>query len=130
MIQFNSLFVPTVTIKAQSRKVTVKGPRGTLVRNFRHLNVELLPVGEKKLRVNVWFAKRKELACVKTICTHIENMIKGVIYVSPTTYSNKIKSVLFSLLDGGYTDLELGAVVNKIGVCISYNLLYFGSHFS
>lgn len=65
--------------------MTVEGPRGTLVRNFRHLNVELLLVGKNKLRVNVWFAKRKELACVKTLCTHIENMIKGVVYVSPTT---------------------------------------------
>lgn len=83
-----SLFVPTVTITAASRKVTVEGPRGTLVRNFRHLNVELLPIGKDKLRVNVWFAKRKELACVKTLCTHIENMIKGVVYVSPTTSVN------------------------------------------
>lgn len=68
-----------------SREVTVKGPRGTLVKNFRHLNLELTPLGKKKLRVDVWFAKRKELACVKTICSHIENMIKGVIYVSRTT---------------------------------------------
>ena len=30
----------------------------------------------------MWFAKRKELACVKTICTHVENMMKGVVYVS------------------------------------------------
>lgn len=78
-----------VTITAASRKVTVEGPRGTLVRNFRHLNVELLPIGKDKLRVNVWFAKRKELACVKTLCTHIENMIKGVVY----GYKYKMKAV-------------------------------------
>ena len=76
------VFVSAVTIKVNSREVTVKGPRGTLVKNFRHLNLELTLLGKKKLRVDVWFAKRKELACVKTICTHIENMIKGVIYVS------------------------------------------------
>ncbi|KAL9973543.1 hypothetical protein ACROYT_G020013 [Oculina patagonica] len=69
-----------VTIKLRGREVTIKGPRGTLVRNFNHLKLELVLVGKKKLRVDVWFAKRKELACVKTICTHIENMIKGVIY--------------------------------------------------
>ena len=62
--------------------MTVKGPRGTLVRSFRHLNLELTLLSKKKLRVDVWFAKRKQLACVKTICSHIENMIKGVIYVS------------------------------------------------
>jgi len=46
------------------------------------LNLELTLVGKKRLRVDVWFAKRKELACVKTICTHVENMMKGVVYVS------------------------------------------------
>ena len=62
--------------------MTVKGPRGSLVRSFRHLNLELTLLSKKKLRVDVWFAKRKQLACVKTICTHVENMIKGVTYVS------------------------------------------------
>lgn len=71
-----------VTIKLRGREVTVKGPRGSLVRSFRHLNLELTLLSKKKLRVDVWFAKRKQLACVKTICTHVENMIKGVTYVS------------------------------------------------
>ncbi|XP_033632191.1 60S ribosomal protein L9-like [Asterias rubens] len=65
-----------VTIKA--RLVTVKGPRGTLVRNFKHLSVELMRISKKKIRVNKWFGTRKELSCVRTVCTHIENMIKGV----------------------------------------------------
>ncbi len=65
-----------VTIKA--RIVTVKGPRGTLKRNFKHLSVELMRVSKKKIRVNKWFGTRKELSCVRTVCTHIENMIKGV----------------------------------------------------
>ena len=79
-MHFTLLFA--VTIKLRGREVTVIGPRGTLVRSFRHLNLELTLVGKKKLRVDVWFAKRKELACVKTICTHVENMMKGVVYVS------------------------------------------------
>lgn len=62
--------------------MTVKGPRGTLKRNFRHLKLELIKLSKKKLKVDVWFASRKELACVKTILSHIENMIKGVTYVS------------------------------------------------
>lgn len=32
----------------------------------------------RKLQVNKWFGKRKELACVRTICAHIKNMIVGV----------------------------------------------------
>lgn len=87
-----------VTIKLKSREVTVKGPRGTLVRNFRHLNLELTLVGKKKLRVDVWFAKRKELACVKTICSHIENMIKGVIYVSTAVVNLLLKQMRFARL--------------------------------
>ena len=75
-------FMCAVTIKLRGREVTVKGPRGSLVRSFRHLNLELTLLSKKKLRVDVWFAKRKQLACVKTICTHVENMIKGVTYVS------------------------------------------------
>lgn len=30
------------------------------------------------VKVDLWFAKRKELACVRTVCSHIENMIVGV----------------------------------------------------
>jgi len=67
-----------VEMNIKARVVTVKGPRGTLKRNFKHLNVELLRISKRKLRVNKWFGSRKELSCVRTICTHIENMIKGV----------------------------------------------------
>ena len=66
----------------KGRSITVKGPRGTLKRNFNHLNLELTRLSKKKLRVDVWFAKKKELACLRTICSHIENLMKGVIYVS------------------------------------------------
>ena len=72
----------TVTVSVKSRTVTVTGPRGTLKREFKHLRLELTMLSKKKLKVDVWFANRKELACVKTICSHIENMFKGVQYVS------------------------------------------------
>ena len=76
----------------KSRTVTVKGPRGTLKRTFKHLRLELQLITKKKLRVDVWFASRKELACVRTICSHIQNMFKGVIYVSLTL---KFKFIVF-----------------------------------
>merc|ERR1712038_35081 len=69
-----------VKISIKSRTITVEGPRGKLSRKFKHLNLDLTLLSKKKLRVDVWFASRKELACVKTICSHIENMMKGVIY--------------------------------------------------
>merc|ERR1712194_430018 len=54
---------------------------GTLTRNFKHvdMNIQKVGTGEKQhVRVDVWFATRKELACVRTICSHIDNMIVGV----------------------------------------------------
>jgi len=67
-----------VTVAFKARIVTVTGPRGELTRSFKHLNLELVKLGKRRIRVDVWFGLRKDLACVRTICSHIENMIKGV----------------------------------------------------
>uniref|UniRef100_A0A4W2EQH3 Large ribosomal subunit protein uL6 n=1 Tax=Bos indicus x Bos taurus TaxID=30522 RepID=A0A4W2EQH3_BOBOX len=68
-----------VDINLKGRTVIVKGPRGTLRRDFNHINVELSLLGKKKrLRVDNWWGNRKELATVRTICSHVQNMIKGV----------------------------------------------------
>merc|ERR1719490_476375 len=34
--------------------------------------------GGKSIRVDLWFATRKQLACVRTVCSHIDNMFVGV----------------------------------------------------
>lgn len=67
-------------MEVNSRVVKVKGPRGELVRRFKHIDAEMEIIGgkHKKLKVTVWFGKRKNLACIRTICTHIKNMIVGV----------------------------------------------------
>lgn len=62
----------------RSRVVTVKGPRGILTRSFRHVQVDMQMIKKRKLRVDKWFGSRKELAAVRTVCTHVENMIRGV----------------------------------------------------
>ncbi|XP_045205469.1 60S ribosomal protein L9-like [Mercenaria mercenaria] len=67
-----------VEVKVRSRKVMVKGPRGSLSRTFKHLAVDIQMDGKKKIKVIKWFGKRKELAAVNTVCSHIENMFKGV----------------------------------------------------
>ncbi|KAL6094176.1 hypothetical protein STEG23_008268 [Scotinomys teguina] len=70
-----------VDITLKGRTVIMKGPRGTLQRDFNHINVELSLLGKKKkkrLRVDKWWGNRKELATVRTICSHVQNMIKGV----------------------------------------------------
>uniref|UniRef100_A0A8C7TPI5 Large ribosomal subunit protein uL6 n=2 Tax=Oncorhynchus mykiss TaxID=8022 RepID=A0A8C7TPI5_ONCMY len=71
---------PTVEVRLKGRTVIVKGPRGVLRREFNHINLELSLLGKthKKLRVDKWWGNRKELATVRTICSHVQNMIKGV----------------------------------------------------
>ncbi|CCI48743.1 hypothetical protein ABG067_004925 [Albugo candida] len=67
-----------VKLVLNGRKVTVTGKRGTLCRDFRHLTLDLRRINKKQLRVDLWFGNRKQLACVRTICSLIENMITGV----------------------------------------------------
>jgi large subunit ribosomal protein L9e len=38
------------------------------------------------IKVEKWFGKRKELAAVRTVCSHIENMMKGVTKVKISMY--------------------------------------------
>merc|ERR1711877_40869 len=63
----------------KSRAVTVKGPRGSLTKAFRHLSVDIYKVDKDTIKVEKWFGKKKELAAVRTVCSHIENMFKGVL---------------------------------------------------
>ncbi|XP_032459859.1 LOW QUALITY PROTEIN: 60S ribosomal protein L9-like [Phocoena sinus] len=69
-----------VDITLKGRTVIVKGPRGTQQRDFNHISGELGLLGKKKkrLRVDTWWENRKELVTVRTICSHVQNVIKGV----------------------------------------------------
>merc|ERR1712099_51581 len=67
-----------VDASVKSRVVTVKGPRGTLVKSFKHLAVDISMPDKKTVRVEKWFGKKKELAAVRTVCSHITNLINGV----------------------------------------------------
>jgi len=79
-----------VSVAIKARKVTVKGPRGELVRSFKYRAMEMTPVEDgKKIRVDIWFGKKKQLAALRTCCTHIENMITGV----TKGFSYKVRAV-------------------------------------
>ena len=64
-----------MTIDIKSRNVTVKGPRGELTRAFKHVMLAFELVGgnkdagvpPKKLRVDLWFGNRKQLATIRTV---------------------------------------------------------------
>ncbi|KAH0506067.1 60S ribosomal protein L9 [Microtus ochrogaster] len=82
--QSDSRHSENVDITLKGGIVIVKGPRGTLRRDFNHINVELSLLGKKKKkkRVDKWWGNRKELGTVRTICSHVQNTIKGVSWAS------------------------------------------------
>jgi len=75
-----TLAVPEgVTVSVKTRTVTVTGPRGTLKRSFSHLAIELtISKNGREVRADLWFGSRQKLACIRTVLTHIRNMITGV----------------------------------------------------
>ncbi len=72
-----------MTVTVDSRTVTVTGKRGSLTREFKHVNVAFVVLGKKSIRVDMWFGNRLQLACLRTVTTHIENMMVGVTKVRP-----------------------------------------------
>jgi len=70
-----------VDVTVKSRIITVKGPRGTLVKNVRHIDMDIRLVKTKsaaRVTLAVWQGGRKHVACLRTIRSLISNMIKGV----------------------------------------------------
>merc|ERR1711993_151887 len=67
-----------VTCEVKARVVTVTGPRGTLTKSFRHLKVEMKSTSEKSILVEKWMGSSRDRAAVRTVCSHISNLSKGV----------------------------------------------------
>lgn len=70
-----------IEARVHSRIVTIIGPRGELKRNFKHLGLDIHMVNSRTLKVEKWFGTKKQIAAVRTVCSHIENMIKGIYYL-------------------------------------------------
>ena len=66
-----------VTINLEGKKVTVKGAKGTLKRDFSFIPISINADGNT---VRVWaeWPRKKEAALIGTIHSHIQNMISGV----------------------------------------------------
>jgi hypothetical protein len=70
-----------VTIK--SRRFTVTGPRGKLTKDLSHIAADMYlaedaETGTKKLKVDIHFSSRKGLSSLRTVISHVSNMIVGV----------------------------------------------------
>ena len=104
-----------------ARKVSVKGKRGEVKKDFSHIACELkaMKQNEKKrkgnfIRIRIWFGGYKQACAVNTLKSLITNMITGVTEVSdlstPSPVSYGVLSVgvcfLFSLvLINNYTSI-------------------------
>ena len=82
--------------------VIVKGPRGTLHRDFSHQFVDIRKEGNK-VYVDLWFGLHKNISVVRTICSHIRNMITGVTH----GYRYKMRFV--------YAHFPINVAINKDG---------------
>ena len=80
-----------VDITLKGHRVTIKGPRGTLCRDFNHINVELILLGEEKKRlwVGKWWGDGKELSIVLAVCSHVQDLMEGI----PLGFCCKMRSV-------------------------------------
>jgi len=76
-----------VEVTLEGRTVTVKGPRGTLVRDFSFAPVSI-ELNGKNMRIWAEWPRKKEASLVGTLRSHIENMITGV--TKGFTYKLKI----------------------------------------
>jgi large subunit ribosomal protein L6 len=66
-----------VDVSLTGRKVTVKGDKGTLTRDFSYVPISI-GVNGKTIRVWAEWPRKKEASLVGTIHSHIQNMISGV----------------------------------------------------
>jgi large subunit ribosomal protein L6 len=77
-----------VVVNIENRKVTVKGNKATLARDFAYAAAITLETDGKTVRVSTQWPRKKESALVGTIESHIKNMITGV--TKGFTYKLKI----------------------------------------
>lgn len=75
-------------------KITVKGAKGTLVRDYNHTKLEFAKE-EDGLHIRAVNPRKLEAALVGTINAHVKNMIKGV--TTGFVYKMKIVFVHFPL---------------------------------
>ncbi|ORY93988.1 ribosomal protein L6, alpha-beta domain-containing protein [Syncephalastrum racemosum] len=78
IVKNDELIIPEgVKVVINSRIITVTGPRGTLTKNLRHLNIEIKRV-QNKLTFTVFHGVRKHVAAIRTVRSLVHNMIVGV----------------------------------------------------
>jgi len=82
-------FLRAVTATVEARKITIKGKRGTVIKDFSHVSCEIKKMKQDTkrrvgtfIRIRIWFGGYKQSCAVNTLKTLIGNMIIGVTEVS------------------------------------------------
>ena len=111
-----------VKVDVKARVVTVTGDLGTLTKSFKHVSVDIVKESDEKLQLSMWFGKRKQLACLRTVQTHIQNMItgvtKGYVYKMRMAYAHFPITLEFE----GEGDNQIVIIKNFLGQRISHAL--------
>jgi large subunit ribosomal protein L6 len=76
-----------IELQLKDKSVKVTGPKGEILKDFSHTKIGFKK-SNKKLELSMEYPKKKEAALVKTIASHINNMIRGVI--EGYTYKMKV----------------------------------------
>lgn len=66
-----------VEARLDGKKVTIKGPKGTLSRDFSGVPISIEPDGTN-VRISAEWPRKKEAALVGTLHSHVQNMVTGV----------------------------------------------------
>ncbi|KAF8556969.1 ribosomal protein L6 [Imleria badia] len=103
-----------VTVEIKARVIKVTGPRGSLTKVVRHVDMDIRVVkaGKDKTKVTlgVWQGRRKHVACLNTIKSLINNMIiGGFLYKMRAVYAH---FPINTIIQDGGQKLE---IVNFLG---------------
>ena len=111
------LMIPAgVTCTIKDRVCTIEGPRGKIVKNMSHLQVEMRLMDKKvndkmmkAVRIRMWFGSYKLKCQVKTVHTLLGNVMRGVtqgcLYKMRLVYAHfPINAIVAK--DGSYVEMK------------------------
>ncbi|ELU45468.1 60S ribosomal protein L9 [Rhizoctonia solani AG-1 IA] len=108
-----------VTVAIKSRLINVEGPRGKLVKNVRHVNMDIQLVKsskENQVTLAVWQGGRKHVACLRTIKSVCA--IQGFRYKMRAVYAHFPINCIIQ--DGGKKVEIRNFLGEKVGVLVRH----------
>lgn len=105
LVQTSVVIPSTINMRIKDKTVTISGPNGTLIRDFKFARPISIEKGEDSITIFTHYPRKKEKSLLGTISSHIKNMIRGaqanfvytmkIVYAHfPMTVSVKGKKVL------------------------------------